>query len=91
MTAKDALILGALSVLQIATRMQNVEANTAKLNLSTRIKDVANHKRKKSKRVVKCTMCTTHRWFGNSAGRFPDKEVEKKKRSKKEIEKAVKR
>lgn len=28
-----------------------------------------NHKRKKSKRSVKCTMCTKYRWMGNVKGR----------------------
>lgn len=32
---------------------------------------MANHKRKKSKRTVKCTLCTTHRWKGNGKDRFP--------------------
>jgi len=27
------------------------------------------HKRKKSKRSPKCTMCTKHKWYGNSEGR----------------------
>jgi hypothetical protein len=30
-----------------------------------------NHKRKKSKRSVKCTICTKHRWMGNHKGRRP--------------------
>jgi len=29
-----------------------------------------NHKRKKSKRSVRCTICTPHRWKGNSKERF---------------------
>lgn len=47
---------------------------------------MANHKRKKSKRTVKCTMCTTHRWFGNNKGRVKNKEAAKRKQLKKEIE-----
>lgn len=47
---------------------------------------MANHKRKKSKRTVKCTMCTTHRWFGNNKGRFKDKESAAKNQAKKEID-----
>ncbi len=31
-----------------------------------------NFKRKKSRRQVKCTICTTHRWKGNAAGRRSD-------------------
>jgi len=44
-----------------------------------------NHKRKKSKRSVKCTMCTQHRWMGNSAGRRKPKEQAKRKAAEKEI------
>ena len=32
-----------------------------------------NHKRRKSRRNVRCALCTTHRWFGNSKGRFKDR------------------
>ena len=35
---------------------------------------MAHCKRKKSKRSVRCTMCTQDRWKGNSAGRFNAKE-----------------
>ena len=28
-----------------------------------------NFKRKKSKRVVRCTLCTKYRWIGNNTGR----------------------
>lgn len=48
---------------------------------------MANHKRKKSKRNVKCCMCTTHRWQGNSDERFKPKENDEKRRDKKEIAK----
>lgn len=30
---------------------------------------MAHHKRKKSKRQVKCTLCTKYRWMGNSKNR----------------------
>jgi hypothetical protein len=30
-----------------------------------------NFKRKKTKRCVRCTMCTQHRWLGNSKERKP--------------------
>lgn len=46
---------------------------------------MANHKRKKSKRNVKCTICTTYRWGGNSKIRMKAKEAESKKRSAREI------
>lgn len=26
---------------------------------------MTHHKRKKSRRVVRCTLCTPHRWLGN--------------------------
>ena len=29
-----------------------------------------NHKRKKSRRQVRCTLCTPHRWLGNATGRM---------------------
>lgn len=50
-----------------------------------------NHKRKKSKRNVKCTMCTTHRWAGNSDQRFKPKDSEAKRRQKDEIDEAQRR
>ena len=31
---------------------------------------IMNFKRKKSKRSVRCTLCTQHRWRGNGNGRF---------------------
>jgi hypothetical protein len=30
---------------------------------------MAHYKRKKSRRVVRCTLCTPHRWLGNSRRR----------------------
>ena len=30
---------------------------------------MANHKRKKTKRRVRCTMCTPYKWMGNNKGR----------------------
>lgn len=48
---------------------------------------MAHHKRKKSKRSVKCTMCTQDRWKGNSKGRFKAKDEAAKKESLKEIKK----
>lgn len=32
-----------------------------------------NFKRTKTKRNVKCTMCTSHRWLGNNKSRFKAK------------------
>jgi len=31
---------------------------------------MANFKRHKSKRIVRCTLCTTFRWLGNGKDRF---------------------
>lgn len=31
---------------------------------------MANFKRPKTKRRVRCTMCTTYKWMGNNKGRF---------------------
>lgn len=31
---------------------------------------MANFKRRKSRKRVRCTMCTPYRWMGNSKGRF---------------------
>lgn len=38
-----------------------------------------NYKRKKSKRSVRCTMCTAHRWLGNSRGRWKPKYDQRRK------------
>lgn len=46
---------------------------------------MANHKRKKSKRNVRCCICTPHRWMGNSGSRLKPKDQAKKKAAKKEI------
>jgi hypothetical protein len=46
---------------------------------------MAHHKRKKSKRSVRCTICTTHRWSGNTKGRFKRKYEVRKKEATKEI------
>lgn len=43
------------------------------------------HKRKKTKRRVKCTMCTPYRWRGNNSGRFKEKEQETIKQMKREM------
>lgn len=32
---------------------------------------MANYKRKRSKRQVRCTICTTYRWLGNHKARRP--------------------
>lgn len=34
---------------------------------------MAHFKRKRSKRSVKCTMCTQYRWYGNNSGRMKPK------------------
>lgn len=49
---------------------------------------MANHKRKKSKRTVKCTLCTKHRWFGNAKGRFKPKEESERKTKDRERKKS---
>jgi hypothetical protein len=38
---------------------------------------MANFKRKSTKRRVKCTRCTQHRWMGNNSGRFKIKDKTK--------------
>ncbi|MCP5431978.1 MAG: hypothetical protein H6923_01775 [Alphaproteobacteria bacterium] len=35
---------------------------------------MAHFKRRRSKRVVRCTLCTPHRWMGNAKGRFDERE-----------------
>jgi hypothetical protein len=35
---------------------------------------VANFRRNKTRKQVRCTLCTPNRWRGNSAGRFREKE-----------------
>lgn len=34
-----------------------------------------NHKRKRSKRQVRCTICTKYSWRGNSKGRRPIRDL----------------
>jgi hypothetical protein len=34
---------------------------------------MAHFKRQKSRRIVRCTLCTPHRWFGNNKGPFKDR------------------
>jgi hypothetical protein len=36
---------------------------------------MANFKRRKSRRIVRCTMCTPYRWQGNGKGRFKTRDV----------------
>ncbi len=45
-----------------------------------------NHKRGKSKRSVRCTLCTPHRWQGNGRNRFDARTTNKKKVAKEEID-----
>lgn len=42
-------------------------------------------KRRRSKRVVKCTSCTPHRWMGNHKERFDFKTTTQKKVAEEEI------
>jgi hypothetical protein len=39
---------------------------------------MANFKRRKSKRVVRCTLCTQYRWMGNTKQRRKAKELSAK-------------
>jgi len=41
---------------------------------------MANYKRKKTRRCVRCTCCTQYRWRGNHGGRFKAKEEAAKAR-----------
>ena len=43
-------------------------------------------KRKKSKRSVKCTICTSWRWLGNSKQRLRISELKNRIKSKQEID-----
>ena len=38
---------------------------------------MANFKRKRCKRIVRCTLCTLNRWKGNAKDRRPAKEPKK--------------
>lgn len=40
---------------------------------------MANFKRKKTRRNVRCTMCTQNRFLGNNKGRFKTKEEAQRK------------
>jgi hypothetical protein len=44
-----------------------------------------NHKRKKSRRSVRCTLCTPHRWIGNHKERFDSSTRKKLKSAQREI------
>lgn len=46
---------------------------------------MSNFKRHKTKRRVRCTMCTQDRWKGNNTGRFKAKYEVAKKEAKKDI------
>jgi hypothetical protein len=43
------------------------------------------YKRPKTKRRVRCTLCTPHRWQGNNKNRFKTKEEAASRDDKKEI------
>jgi hypothetical protein len=51
---------------------------------------MANFRRKQCKRRVRCTMCTQHRWLGNTSGRRPDHALSDN-RDRQKIRKAVER
>lgn len=44
---------------------------------------MANYKRKKSKKNVRCTLCTTYRWMGNTKERRPIRDRRATQREKK--------
>ncbi len=46
---------------------------------------MANFKRGKSRRSVRCTMCTADRWRGNNRGRFRDQDEQTQKIMDREI------
>jgi hypothetical protein len=46
---------------------------------------MANFKRKRTKRSVRCTMCTRDRWKGNNAGRFKGDRPRERMKQKKEM------
>lgn len=46
---------------------------------------MANFKRKRCKRQVRCTICTTHRWKGNGASRHSEKGKRTRERQRKEL------
>lgn len=43
---------------------------------------MSNFKRKKTKRSIRCSLCTPHRWRGNNKGRFKEKEEYRRKTEK---------
>ena len=47
--------------------------------------DNMNFKRKKTRRNIRCSICTPHRWKGNHNGRFKEKEEVKGNEADKEI------
>lgn len=44
-----------------------------------------NYKKGKTKRNVRCTICTPDKWRGNNSGRFKEKEELLKKQFKQEV------
>lgn len=44
-----------------------------------------NFKRRKSKRSIRCSICTPHRWKGNGKDRFKAKDAQKQKEARKEV------
>jgi hypothetical protein len=41
-------------------------------------------KRRKSRRSVRCTLCTPHRWHGNAKDRFKAKDEAERERARRE-------
>jgi len=54
-------------------------------NVSIIVEEWMNFKRPKTKRRVRCTICTPHRWQGNNKNRFKAKEEGLSRTDKKEI------
>lgn len=49
--------------------LKNLEASLAQVNVLS----MANFRKKKTKRQVRCTMCTPYKWLGNSKERIKPK------------------
>lgn len=49
---------------------------------------MTHHKRKKTRRSIKCSLCTPYRWRGNARGRFKEKDAEKIERFKRNPDEA---
>jgi hypothetical protein len=50
---------------------------------------MANFKRTKTKRCVRCTLCTKHRWMGNGKDRFKFRSVSAKAAADRQVRELV--